>query len=155
MRALEVLDEDGTSYAETKARFAERVPHYLATYIGLTMARPVLYDRIDARVDAMLETGLLDEVARLLAAGYRSTLTSAQAIGYKELVPVLDGSGDLASAVAAIKQASRRYAKRQLTWFRADPRVRWLDVTDLSPARTADAMLSLLESEQADSGSGT
>ena len=87
------------------------------------MERDALYARIDARVDAMLADGLLDEVARLLAAGYRGALTAAQAIGYKELVPVLDGSGDLENAVAAIKQATRRYAKRQLTWFRADPRV--------------------------------
>ncbi len=147
LRALEMLEDDGISYVKTKERFADRVPHYPATFIGLTMDRDVLYARIDARVDAMLEAGLLDEVSGLLAAGYRGALTSAQAIGYKELVPVLDGSGDLVHAVAAIKQASRRYAKRQLTWFRADPRVRWLDVTKLSRAQTVEAMLALLESE--------
>jgi tRNA dimethylallyltransferase len=155
LRALEMLEDADVSYAETRERFAERTPYYPTTYIGLTMDRDILYSRIDARVDAMLEEGLLDEVEGLLAAGYRNALTSAQAIGYKELVPVLDGSGDLVSAVAAIKQASRRYAKRQLTWFRADPRVRWLDVTDLSPSRTADAMVSLLESEAAGAGSGS
>lgn len=149
MRALETLEDAGVSYAETKEHFAERIPHYPARYIGLGVDRDVLYSRIDARVDAMLDAGLLDEVAGLLAGGYRSALTSAQAIGYKELVPVLDGSGDLASAVNAIKQATRRYAKRQMTWFRADPRVRWMDVTKLSPADTADAIRALVESDEA------
>jgi tRNA dimethylallyltransferase len=148
IRALEMLEDGGVSYAETKERFTDRVPFYPATYVGLTMERDSLYARIDARVDAMLEAGLIAEVEGLLAAGYRDALTAAQAIGYKELVPVLDGCGDLDSAVAAIKQATRRYAKRQLTWFRADPRVRWVDVTDLSPAHTVDAVIALLESEQ-------
>jgi tRNA dimethylallyltransferase len=148
IRALEMLRDGGVSYAETKERFADRNPFYPTTFIGLTMERDALYSRIDARVDAMMEAGLLAEVEALLAAGYRDALTAAQAIGYKELVPVLDGCGDLESAVAAIKQATRRYAKRQLSWFRADPRVRWVDVTDLSPARTVDAVLALLESEQ-------
>jgi tRNA dimethylallyltransferase len=147
LRALEVLEDDGASYADTRDRFAERRPHYPTSFIGLDVDRDALYTRIDRRVDAMLAAGLLAEVARLLDGGYRTALTAAQAIGYKELVPVIDGSGDLASAVAAIKQASRRYAKRQLTWFRADPRVRWLDVTHLSPAQAADAMIALLESE--------
>ena len=153
LRALETIEDAGVSYVDTKEHFAERVPHYPATYIGLTANRAVLYSRIDARVDAMLQGGLLDEVARLLTAGYRGALTAAQAIGYKELVPVLDGSGDLASAVTAIKQASRRYAKRQSTWFRADSRVRWLDVTNLSLAQTAEAMLALVESEAGGAGS--
>jgi tRNA dimethylallyltransferase len=148
IRALEMLEEDGTSYAATRERFAERCSHYPSSFIGLEVARDVLYARIDQRVDAMLAAGLLAEVARLLDGGYRKALTAAQAIGYKELVPVLDGSGDLVSAIAAIKQASRRYAKRQLTWFRADPRVQWLDVTHLSPARAAEAIISLLESGQ-------
>jgi len=146
LRALEVLEEDGTSYVETKQGFAERVAHYPAAIVGLTMDRDALYARIDARVDAMLDAGLLAEVEGLLAAGHRGALTSAQAIGYKELVPVIDGSGDLVSAVAAIKQASRRYAKRQLTWFRADPRIVWLDVTKLSTPQAAEAAFALVES---------
>ncbi len=153
MRALEVLEDSGVSYAETKEHFSDRIPYYRATYIGLTLDRDALYARIDARVDAMLDAGLLGEVERLLEAGYRGALTAAQAIGYKELVPVIDGSGNLGIAVAAIKQASRRYAKRQLTWFHADPRVHWIDVTKLSTAQTADAALALLESEAEGVGS--
>ncbi len=84
-------------------------------FLGMTMERSALYKRIDARVDAMIAKGLLAEVRALLAGGHRDALTSAQAIGYKELVPVLDGRRALEDAVSAIKQATRRYAKRQLT----------------------------------------
>jgi len=101
--------------------------------------------RIDERVDAMLSAGLLDEVARLLEAGYRDALTATQAIGYKELVPVLEDGADLGDAVARIKQATRRYAKRQLTWFRADPRVLWVDVTGMAPQETLAAGFALLD----------
>ena len=65
----------------------------------------------------------------------RDALTAAQAIGYKEFVPVIEDGADLDEAIAAVKQASRRYAKRQLTWFRADPRIAWIDVTELSARR--------------------
>jgi len=146
IRALEMLDGSGVSYAAQAANFAKRRPAYRTAYVGLTMERFVLYERIDRRVDAMIAGGLLDEVRGLLAAGYRDALTATQAIGYKELVPVLESGAPLAEAVAAIKQASRRYAKRQLTWFRADPRVAWLDVTELSPAEAADAAERLVES---------
>lgn len=146
VRALEMLAV-GRSYAEQSSGFAGREPHYPGTrFLGLTMDRTVLYERIDARVDTMIDAGLLDEVRTLLESGYRRALTAAQAIGYKELVPVVEGSAPLPDAVSAIKQASRRYAKRQLTWFRADPRIMWLDVTGLSPSSAADAALDLLES---------
>jgi len=148
VRALEMLDEEHVSYAQQSAGFAARQAHYPATYLGLTIERAVLYHRIDQRVDQMLGAGLLGEVAGLLDAGYRDALTAAQAIGYKELVPVIEGDADLGEAVAAIKQASRRYAKRQLTWFRADPRVRWLDVTELSPDEAVEAALALIESAE-------
>jgi tRNA dimethylallyltransferase len=143
VRALEMLDE-GASYAAQAEGFSERRSIYDATIIGLTMQRAALYERIDARVDGMLEAGLLGEVTSLLDAGYRSALTASQAIGYKELVPVVEEGADLAEGVAAIKRATRRYAKRQLTWFRADPRVRWLDVTAMTPAEALEAGLALL-----------
>lgn len=148
IRALE-MHAAGTSYAIRAAGFAERVFHYPGTVvIGLTMERAALYARIDARVDAMLAGGLLGEVSALIEHGYRDALTAMQAIGYKELVPVLDGQATLQDAAAAIKQASRRYAKRQLTWFRADPRVLWIDVTGMSPSQILSAALNLLESSE-------
>jgi tRNA dimethylallyltransferase len=146
VRALEMLDH-GVSYAQQHAGLAQRTPSYRTTYVGLMMDRDALYARIDARVDAMLASGLLDEVAGLLHAGYREALSATQAIGYKELVPVLEEGACLSDAVQHIKTATRRYAKRQLTWFRADPRVRWLDVTGLSSEVAADAAEALIESE--------
>jgi tRNA dimethylallyltransferase len=131
IRALE-MHEAGVSYAAHSERFSVRESIYDARFIGLTMERPHLYERIDARVDAMMSLGLPGEVERLLHLGFREALTAQQAIGYKELVPVVEQGADLSEAVLAIKQATRRYAKRQFTWFKADSRVRWLDVTELS-----------------------
>ena len=146
VRALE-LAESGVSYADRAGGLARREAHYPGTrFVGLTMDRSALYERIDRRVDAMMAAGLLAEVERLLGAGYRTALTAAQAIGYKELVPVVEAALPLGDAVAAIKQASRRYAKRQLTWFRADPRITWLDVTGRTVAEAADHVVDLLES---------
>jgi tRNA dimethylallyltransferase len=146
VRALEMADQ-GVSYSEQASGFAARRSHYPdVRSIGLNMDRDRLYERIDARVDAMIGAGLLDEVRSLLEHGLRDALTAAQAIGYKELVPVLEDGADLGTAIQAIKQASRKYAKRQLTWFRADPRIRWLDVTELSPCDALRFALRLVES---------
>jgi len=150
VRALELLETGGPTYAEQAAHFTDRRAAVPAILIGLTMERSALYARIDARVDAMLASGLLGEVAALVRACYRDALTATQAIGYKELLPVLERGADLADAVAAIKQATRRYAKRQLTWFRADPRVSWIDVTELSPAAAVSAARALVESKESD-----
>lgn len=148
IRALEMLAE-GRPYGEQVAGFSQRRAHYpRALLIGLTMDREQLYARIEERVDAMLQRGLLEETRALLESGYRDALTASQAIGYKELVPVLEGHAELAEAVGTIKQATRRYAKRQLTWFRADPRIRWIDVTGLSPAEASEAAFVLVESSE-------
>lgn len=147
VRALEML-ESGTSYAAQAVRFAERESVYEAVMLGLTMNRERLYARIDERVDRMLAAGLLEEVQGLLSRGFREALTAAQAIGYKELVPVVEHGVDLGEAAAAIRRATRRYAKRQMTWFRADPRITWLDVTELSPDQTRSAALRLVESRE-------
>jgi tRNA dimethylallyltransferase len=144
IRALEMLD-GGIPYAEQRAGFSTRTSVYDAVFVGLTMDRERLYQRIDARVDAMVDVGLLGEVEELLDAGLRATLTASQAIGYKEFVPVVEGKAELEDAVAAVKQATRRYAKRQLTWFRADPRVLWIDVDHVPVQRAADAALAALD----------
>lgn len=144
VRALEMLDE-GVSYAEQRAGFSVRESVYDTRFIGLTMDREQLYRRIDERVQAMVDAGLLGEVKRLLGEGFRDALTAAQAIGYKELVPVVEGEADLSSAIASIAQSSRRYAKRQLTWFNADPRITWIDATEGSLAEIADAALDAID----------
>jgi tRNA dimethylallyltransferase len=143
VRALEMLDE-GVRYADQLAGFSARTSVYATRWIGLEVERAELYRRIEERVDSMVREGLLGEVQALLDAGLRDALTASQAIGYKELVGVLEGESSLDEAVAAIKQATRRYAKRQLTWFRADPRVAWIDVTDLSVAKAADCAMGAL-----------
>lgn len=147
VRALEMYTQ-GTSYADQAERFSTRVAHYPSRFLGLALPRPLLYARIGERVDRMLENGLLDEVRGLLRAGLRDAITASQAIGYKEFVPVVEGGSDLEAAAQAVKQATRRYAKRQLTWFRSDPRVRWFDVTDLSSASILERAVELLESDE-------
>lgn len=127
VRALEMLDE-GVSYARQSAGFSEPREHYPSLQFALIMDRARLYARIDARVDAMMRAGLLDEVRGLMDAGAADALTSRQAIGYKELIDALEGRCTIGEAVDLIKLRSRRYAKRQLSWFRRDPRITWLDM---------------------------
>lgn len=147
IRALEMLDE-GVSYAAQAAGFGERSSVYSTLFLGLTMSREALYRRIDERVDRMIADGLLDEVASLIERGFRGALTASQAIGYKEFVPVIEGDAALEEAIVQVKISSRRYAKRQLTWFKADSRIRWLDVTDMSAEAVLHTALELLESEE-------
>jgi len=144
VRALEMLDS-GVSYARHHEGFSARESIYDTRFVGLSMERTALYERIDARVDQMVAEGLLGEVETLLSAGLREALTANQAIGYKELVPVIEGGAALSDALVEIKRSSRRYAKRQLTWFRADPRIRWVDVTGLSTDRVVELVLEAID----------
>ncbi len=131
LRALEVVEGSGTPISILRAghRFADRP--YETLKIGLALPRPELYARIDARVEAMLAQGWLAEVRGLLSR-YPSHLKPLQALGYRQLIAHLHGEVSLAEAVARIKTETRRYAKRQLTWFRADPEVRWLHPAETS-----------------------
>ena len=121
VRALELYRATGVTKTEWDRRAAEQPPRYDAAVLCLTYTdRALLYRRIDERVDAMMAAGLLDEVKRLADAGvFGRSPTAAAAIGYKELLPCLDGRATVAEAVADLKQATRRYAKRQITWFSA------------------------------------
>lgn len=130
IRALEMADE-GISYARQRQGFSSPKPIYPCVQIALTRDRQALYQRIDERVDAMMAAGLLQEVRGLLDRGAREALTAMQAIGYKELIAYLDGRCTLDAAVDLIKQRSRRYAKRQLSWCRRDSRIAWLDMEGL------------------------
>ena len=104
----------------------EKPPYSLLMY-GLNMDRKALYSRIEKRVDKMLEEGLVEEVKGLLERGYSSSLTSMQGLGYKEMALYLKGQLTLEEAVDLLKMSTRRFAKRQLTWFRRDDRIRWID----------------------------
>lgn len=140
VRALEMLDE-GKSYAEHNKGLKSRAPHYEARIWGLSMDRACLYRRIEDRVDQMMGEGLLDEVAGLLEKGLVRESTAGQAIGYKELIEHLDGECSLEDAVDVIKMRTRRYAKRQFSWFKNDGRVRWLDMDELSLEEARDIIV--------------
>ena len=131
VRALEMLDE-GVSYARHHEGLHERAARYDARLWGLTMSRERLYRRIDERVDAMVDQGLLEEVRELASRGLTAELSAGQAIGYKELLAALAGETSLEEAVELVKRRTRRYAKRQLSWFRHDGRVRWIDLDETS-----------------------
>ena len=133
IRTLEVYYATGVPKSEWDRRSREKTPTLHVLPFMIDYPRELLYARIEARVDAMLAEGLLDEVRRLYEAGLLSPDTTAgQAIGYKEFAACLRGETDHAAAVADLKTATRRYAKRQLTWFSADPHLIRL------PALTAD-----------------
>ncbi|MCR5664909.1 MAG: tRNA (adenosine(37)-N6)-dimethylallyltransferase MiaA [Oscillospiraceae bacterium] len=128
LRALEVYELTGETITAHDARTRAQPPRYRAKRIVLSFAdREELYRRIDARVDAMVAAGLFEEVAGLLAQGLDASCTAMQAIGYKEAALAVRGSISREEAAARIKQASRRYAKRQLTWFRRAPDALWIE----------------------------
>ncbi len=127
IRGLEVYEETGETITAHNLRTQAIPPKYVPIYLGLDFAdRAQLYRRIDLRVEQMMEQGLLEEIRGLLAAGIPEKCTAMQAIGYKEFVAAIGGEISVAEAVAQVQQASRHYAKRQLTWFRRNPRMHWL-----------------------------
>ena len=129
IRALEMHD-DGVSYAQQKSQFSVPREHYHALWFGLTRNREVLYERINLRVDVMFEQGLVDEVRGLMDQGLGDALTSMQAIGYKEIIDAFNGVTSMDEARELIKMRSRRYAKRQLSWFKRDDRIAWFDMDE-------------------------
>ncbi|KIL39503.1 tRNA delta(2)-isopentenylpyrophosphate transferase [Gordoniibacillus kamchatkensis] len=128
IRALEIERLSGKPLSEHLAGQKKESP-YECCFIGLTMEREALYRRIDQRVDAMLAEGLVDEVRRLLRAGYTSEHISMQGIGYKEIAAYLAGEVSLEEAASTLKRNTRRFAKRQLSWFRHMRDIHWIDVT--------------------------
>lgn len=127
IRALEVYEETGKTITQHNLETQMLPDKYQPVWIGLTYEpRQLLYDRINLRVDKMLEAGLLEEIRGLLERGIPREATAMQAIGYKEFLPVLEGMQTLETAAEQVKQGSRRYAKRQLTWFRRNPKIHWI-----------------------------
>ena len=127
IRAMEVYLETGISITEHNRRTQAIPPKYHPVWFALEDAdRQTLYDRIDKRVDIMLQDGLIDEIKSLLAEGIPEKATSLQAIGYKEFVDALAGRSSMETAAALVQQSSRKYAKRQLTWFRRNKAMHWL-----------------------------
>ena len=125
VRAFELI-ADGTSYARQKEKLASIPQKLPAMIFGLRVTPAFLRERIDLRVDQMVEEGLVGEVENLLDQGFREGITAPQAIGYKEIVEHLEGRSTLDDALEQIKVATHRYAKRQRTWFNRDNRILWI-----------------------------
>lgn len=135
IRALEILKSGN----EKGNNFRQENKDYNLIFIGLNMDRERLYERINKRVDKMIRLGLVDEVKGLLDKGLDKDTQSLKAIGYKEVISYLDGEIEFDEMIELIKKNSRHYAKRQLTWFRRDERIKWFD-------READNLLEDIES---------
>ena len=127
IRALEVYYETGETITAHNLKTQATPPRYKPVWFALEdTERTELYKRIDSRVDKMLAAGLIDEIKGLLSRGIPEKCTAMQAIGYKEFIDALHGRCSVEEAAALVQQSSRRYAKRQLTWFRRNPHIHWL-----------------------------
>ena len=127
IRALEFYQETGQPISLHNREQKEKQPPYTYAYFVLNDDRARLYERIDRRVDRMVEQGLVEEVRWLKEHGYDRSLVSMQGLGYKELFPYLDGTCSLEETVEIIKRDTRHFAKRQITWFKREPDVIWLN----------------------------
>ncbi|CAM3660935.1 MULTISPECIES: tRNA (adenosine(37)-N6)-dimethylallyltransferase MiaA [Saccharibacillus] len=129
IRALEIYELTGETLSQRLAAQKKTTPYDLCL-IGLTMDRQMLYNRIEERIDLMMEQGLVEEVRTLKARGYTPDMVSMQGLGYKEIWPYLDGSETLEEAVYKLKRDTRHFAKRQLSWFRHMRDIQWVDVSE-------------------------
>ncbi|MGO1469126.1 MAG: tRNA (adenosine(37)-N6)-dimethylallyltransferase MiaA, partial [Tissierella sp.] len=130
IRALEIYDITKKPMSEYNKNFRKENKDYNLAIICLNMDRSKLYDKINKRVDSMIENGLIEEVKFLLEMGYKPDSVALQGIGYKEIIMHLNKDSTLEESIDLIKQKSRNYAKRQLTWFRRDNRIKWIDVDE-------------------------
>ena len=142
IRALEIFNETGKPMSNYNKDFRKESNKYDLIMIGLTMDRPILYSRINNRVDKMFEMGLVEEVEGLLNMGYSKDLISMKAIGYKEIIPYIEGKASLEETTELLKRNTRRYAKRQLTWFRRDKRIKWIDVGQFNSLQSIGKFIS-------------
>lgn len=153
IRALEIYEIVGEPASRVYRLRAGRKPNFPnARLFGLTMKRGALYARIEGRVEQQIADGLVDEVRRLLDLGIGRDCVAMQGLGYKEIAASLLGELSMQDAVALVKRNTRRFAKRQWTWFRADKRVQWIEVDDLSPRQVAERISAELGLAQARSG---
>jgi len=135
IRALEVFEATGCPISSLQKQHGFSDTSYRALKVGLFLERPVLYDRIDSRVDEMMDSGFVGEVRGLLEQGFSPELKSMQSIGYRHVAEFLRGGISRDDMVEQLKRDTRRYAKRQLTWFRADPGMVWFTPSDIEAIR--------------------
>lgn len=149
IRAIEYFICTGNKFSDTFNSIREINNNITFSYYALEMQRDLLYDRINKRVDLMLEEGLIDEVKNLMSNGITKENQSMQAIGYKEIIKYLEGEWDYNFAIDKLKQFSRNYAKRQLTWFRNDSNVKMIDVNEFN---NVSGVVKFIESEEKNEG---
>ncbi|KGF07267.1 hypothetical protein HMPREF1634_05475 [Tissierellia bacterium S7-1-4] len=149
IRAIEYFICTGNKFSDTFNSIREINNNITFSYYALEMQRDLLYDRINKRVDIMLEEGLIDEVKNLMSNGITKENQSMQAIGYKEIIKYLEGEWDYDFAIDKLKQFSRNYAKRQLTWFRNDSNVKMIDVNEFN---NVSEVVKFIESEEKNEG---
>lgn len=149
IRAIEYFICTGNKFSDTFNSIREINNNITFSYYALEMQRDLLYDRINKRVDLMLEEGLIDEVKNLMINGITKENQSMQAIGYKEIIKYLEGEWDFDFAIDKLKQFSRNYAKRQLTWFRNDSNVKMIDVNEFN---NVSKIVKFIESEEKNEG---
>lgn len=146
IRALEVYKNTGKTISQYQKESKKGEIEYNIAYIGLTMERAKLYDNINRRVDKMFEMNLINEVKKLKEMGYNKNMNSMQGIGYKEIFEYLEGNYTLEETKDIIKQSTRRYAKRQLTWFRREKQINWVNLDDFdSFAKALENIVSYIE----------
>ncbi|MBN1460655.1 MAG: tRNA (adenosine(37)-N6)-dimethylallyltransferase MiaA [Armatimonadetes bacterium] len=142
IRALEVFAGGGAPAPSLGSVDRGRAARYNTRQFGLSLGREELYRRIDERVDRMIAAGLVEEVRALLERGCDESLTSMKGLGYAQLLPHVRGEVSLDEAVRVLKRDTRRFAKRQFTWFRADPVIEWIDVEEAGgPVGVAEAII--------------
>lgn len=149
IRALEFYHQNGTPISEHNEEQKQQTSPYNLAYFVLTAPREILYERIDRRVDQMMEEGLLEEVKSLRERGCHRGMVSMQGLGYKEILAYLEGEYPLEEAVRILKRDTRHFAKRQLTWFRREQDVIWVDKEQFhwNEAEILEYMMSVLKEQ--------
>lgn len=138
LRALEVWELTGEPISELQETRTEKPKDFEFLFVGVARARPELYHRIESRVDRMIESGLLAEVRGILDRGYSSELNSLRSVGYQETIAYLQRGTSWPETVRLIKRNSRRYAKRELTWFRKESEIQWIDLGESEEKEEAE-----------------
>jgi tRNA dimethylallyltransferase len=147
IRALEVYLVSGVPISHHHVTAGTIEVDYHVNLFGLTMDRSKLYKKIEERVDYQIKAGLVDEVRKLLDQGYSPELPSMKGLGYKQIVSYLLGQNDLETAINLLKRDTRRFAKRQFTWFRAMQGIHWIDVTNRGTSEVVSEIISLLKAK--------
>lgn len=150
IRAIEFYQQTGQRISDHNQQERAKTSPYNSAYFVLTDDRQVMYDRINLRVDLMMEQGLVDEVKKLRDMGYTRDMVSMQGLGYKEILDAFDGKWSMEEAVEIIKRDTRHFAKRQLTWFKREQDVIWVDKReyDRDNARILEGMLAILKEKK-------